>query len=745
MGGFWAGNGVFWGLYFIFNKMRKDRACPVSPAYPCFYKSKILNHIMTDASFLYPATPANVPESVTQVSPAFKKEVSGVMGSIILFFIVYLLMFLLSVGLVVACVYGGIALIAAVPRLITIIIGLGLIGVGVMVFVFLIKFLFAVSRYDSSNSIEITKEDQPKLFAFIARLTNDVQTPFPKKIYVSPDVNAAVFYNSSFWSMFLPVRKNLQIGLGLVNSLNVSEFKAVMAHEFGHFSQRSMKLGSFVYNVNKIIHNMLFQNTSYAGFLGSWASVDGIFAFFAQITAGIAQGIQSILRQMYGIINKSYMRLSREMEFHADAVAASVTGSQSLVTALRRIELANAGYNIALQKCDELFRQKKMSNNIYQNHRTVLRQLADEFKLTIEHDIPVVNDKFLADNNASRVNFKDQWASHPATNDRVEHLNKLKVEAELVTEPAWVLFENKDDLQLRLTQKIYENVVKDKELTTIESNEFEEKLNADIRQYSLPDEYNGFYDGRQVSIVNTDELQTNGKATTWEEIFSADNASLPKKIKTNAADLEVLKAINEKNIRTKTFDFDGVKYKREDAPSVIAILQNEQEKEQAQLVNLDKQAIHFFFDKAAQKGITEKESLKKAYADYFENRRLADEFLKDINRMLESLQPVFSGQTIQITQINVMIDDLKSDHEAKFKNWLKRWITSGVFDKNPAEKQKAENFIAARYVYFGGTTFIDTELITLNELCNESWAAVNTFLFIEFKSILERQLILARN
>jgi len=33
------------------------------------------------------------------------------------------------------------------------------------------------------------------------------------------------FYNSSFWSMFLPVRKNLEIGLGLVNSINISEFK----------------------------------------------------------------------------------------------------------------------------------------------------------------------------------------------------------------------------------------------------------------------------------------------------------------------------------------------------------------------------------------------------------------------------------------------------------------------------------------------------------------------------------------
>ena len=85
---------------------------------------------MTDNSFQYPVTPLNVPDSVTQVSPAFKKEVSGVMGSIILFFIVYLLMFLLSIGLIIACVYGGIAIIIAIPRLITIFIGLGLIALG---------------------------------------------------------------------------------------------------------------------------------------------------------------------------------------------------------------------------------------------------------------------------------------------------------------------------------------------------------------------------------------------------------------------------------------------------------------------------------------------------------------------------------------------------------------------------------------------------------------------------------------
>ncbi|MBL7746870.1 MAG: M48 family metalloprotease, partial [Chitinophagaceae bacterium] len=453
--------------------------------------------------FVYPLTPANVPASVTEPSPAFKKEVSGVMGSILFFFIVYALLLLLSAALVAGCVYAGIAIIVNVPRLITIVAGIGLIGVGVMVFIFLVKFLFSVSRYDRSNIIEVKEDEQPALFGFIRQLTKDTQTHFPRRIYLSADVNACVFYDSSFWSMFFPVKKNLQIGLGLVNSVNVSEFKAVMAHEFGHFSQRSMKLGSFVYNVNKIIYNMLFDNKGYAGFLQSWASIDGIFAIFASITAGIAQGIQAILRGMYGLINKKYMGLSRQMEFHADAVAASVSGSHSLGTALKRIELAASCYDITLQKCDDFFKQNKISHNIYPKQKLVLQKIAEEYKLPLQNGLPQISDEFFKNSNTSRINFKDQWASHPSTEDRITHLEELAIPAEIMEESAWVLFTNKEQLQQQLTQKIYEAVQLPQDAGMVDETEFNNKLNQDATQFSFPEAYNGFYDSRQVTIMET--------------------------------------------------------------------------------------------------------------------------------------------------------------------------------------------------------------------------------------------------
>src|SRR6202012_5732895 len=111
---------------------------------------------------------------------------------------------------------------------------------------------------------------------------------------------------SSFWSMFLPVRKNLEIGLGLVNSINISEFKAVMAHEFGNFSQKSMKLGSFVYNVNRVIYNMLYDNQGWSKSINSFASASRYFYFFATISVGIVQGVQVVLKKMYQVVNKKY-------------------------------------------------------------------------------------------------------------------------------------------------------------------------------------------------------------------------------------------------------------------------------------------------------------------------------------------------------------------------------------------------------------------------------------------------------
>lgn len=696
---------------------------------------------MADA-FLYPPTPENVPASITAPSPSFKKEVPAVMGSIIFFFVVYVLLLLLSVALVIGCFYAGIAIITNMPKLITILAGLGLMGAGIMVFIFLIKFIFSVSRYDRSGIIEITEAEQPALFGFIRKLATDTQTPFPKRIYLSADVNACVFYDSSFWSMFFPVRKNLQVGLGLVNSLSVSEFKAVIAHEFGHFSQRSMKLGSFVYHVNKIIYNMLFDNKGYSEFLQGWAKIDGIFALFAGITAGIAQGIQGILKGLYGFINKKYMSLSREMEFHADAVAASVSGSESLGTSLRRIEMAASGYDIALNKCDELFREKKISINIYPNHKSVMQQIANTHNLPVKNGLPVVTADFLKSMNYSRVNFRDQWASHPSTEDRIRHLNELAVPAEVWDQPAWELFQNREDLQQQLTKKIYEQAGVSADAETIGEKDFDIKLLGDISNSTFPAAYNGFYDERMIEVPGAGFTYdvTEPAGVSMGTLFTEENALITKKIAAAIHDLDIVKAITEKRIQAKSFDFEGIKYNRNEASPVIDKLEAEIAAMKAEQKKNDLLAIRFFLHKAGQKSSSGAEKLKAEYEDYFDLRNKSEAFLKTINTLLEPLQQIFSGQSVQVEEIHTVVNQLTGTHEPLFKNELDIWKQKGAFAKNPVIEDRITRFIAARYVYFHENGFMEGELSELHELCNESWTAVNSFIFEKFKSILELQL-----
>ncbi len=142
---------------------------------------------------------------------------------------------------------------------------------------FLFKFLFKQHKTDLSHLTEVTRIEEPAIFQMIEAIVKKLGTGFPKRVYFSASVNASVFYDSGFWSMFLPVRKNLEIGVGLINSVTEQELKAILSHEFGHFSQRSMKVGSYVYQVNKVIFNLLYDNESFDKTAENWSRIHYLY------------------------------------------------------------------------------------------------------------------------------------------------------------------------------------------------------------------------------------------------------------------------------------------------------------------------------------------------------------------------------------------------------------------------------------------------------------------------------------
>lgn len=691
------------------------------------------------SSALYPEGPQSFDAQKLLPSSDFKKQVGKVVTSIILFFIVYLLLILAATALAIGCFYLGVSIIIAAPRFLTLMLGLGLMAVGGSVLFFLVKFVFAVSKDENSGRVEIKENDQPALFAFIRKLSVETNTAFPKKIFISPDVNACVFYNSSFWSMFLPVKKNLEIGLGLVNSINISEFKAVVAHEFGHFSQRSMKLGSFTYSVNKVIYNMLYENTGYANFLNSWGRIDGILGLFAVVTSKIALGIQGILREMYKIVNKNYMGLSREMEFHADAVAASVAGANNLISGLARIEIASGCYNSAISKANDYLKKNKVSKNIFTNQLTILQSFAKEYALPIRNELPEISYHFVSSFSNSRINYKNQWASHPTLEERKKHADGLQMNCKAEEQRAWEIFTDAGMLQETITQNLYKDTKPEDKTETFDATLFEQWNNAEREKYELPVLYKGFYDKRYPELKDWDfeKVFIISSELNFEQIFSEDNSKLYSAIKSNEADLELVKAIKERNVDTKTFDFDGEKVNRDDAGKVITRLDDEIKKQKEQLALLDQQAATCFYGCAGTQG----EGLKALYKKMREWETKHHTYIETANKVFATTEPFYGGG-ITIDDVHRILGQLKDDVEPALKKAFTSIIADGSLDEisNPLLVKEMQEFVEKNYAYFVAEEFKNNELQELSHLTVSVADGLNEARFAYYKLLLTKQL-----
>lgn len=667
---------------------------------------------MSDLS--YPLTPENVDPQILQPSPEFKQEAIKVLGAIFFFVVVYIVLVIAALGLALLCAAGGIGLIVLKPMIITLMLGVGLAGLGIMVVIFLFKFLFKRHKVDRSGLIEIKEQEHPRLFEFIRTLAKETQTSFPKKIYLSPEVNASVFYDSSFWSMFLPVKKNLMIGLGLVNAVNVSEFKAIIAHEFGHFSQRSMKLGSYVYNMNHIIFNMLYDNDNYERAIQRWANASSYFTFFAALTMYIVRGVQWVLQQVYTLVNKIYLSLSRQMEFHADAVAASVSGGNHLIASLRRLEVADITYNNVFGFYQDNFRKGLKPENVYPQHTQLMHLFSEFHGLPYEHGLPQVDAKSFANFNKERVMVKDQWASHPSTDDRENHLRTLHIETVPQHTTAWQLFNNAEALQQQVTRKIFDEVKYEAPIELINENSFRTQYQESMQRYQLPVIYKGFFDSRYITKVDLRNLESRlaTDVDTLPELLTETVLALPYQKNGLTRDLQTLEAITNGNLRVKNFEFDGQRFKANQAAALHTQLQNELSETERLLTEADHKLMAWFLRKAEASG--NRETLREKYSNLFIQSEAVDSDINVYNAMQECLMPLY--QVMQIPEIEKAIAKLK-EQEAIFRKRLEQMLDDPANAEFITEEQRktATEYLSKEWAYFQAQTYIQSDLERLHE------------------------------
>jgi len=675
-----------------------------------------------------------------KVSPEFISHTKKAIVAIILFAIVYILLVSAVVFVTIMSLYGALMIIMIYPSFITGALGIGLAGLGVSILFFIIKFIFRSTKIDRSHLVEIHAKDEPELFEMIDDIVKQVGTNFPKKIYLSSDVNASVFYDSNFWSMFLPIKKNLQIGLGLVNTVSKTELKAILAHEFGHFSQRTMKVGSYVYNVNQVIYNMLNEDESYNKIIQFWANLSAYFAFFVVIAMRIIQAIQWVLRKMYEFINTSYLALSREMEFHADEVAANVCGYPPLKNSLLRMNLADHSFNSVLNFYETKIPENIVSSNLYTDQKNVLTILAHDNGIPIVNNLPLVTTEYLNRYNKSKLVIKDQWASHPSTEDRIEKLEKTNLVFDTQDErPANEIFLNIEQTQQKITKKTFENVKYEGDITLFSPSQFKDSFLEDLRKNSFSKIYNGYYDNKNPLAFELDKNESTSNTITFDDLFSNEKIDL---VYTSIAlqnDLIILNQIADKTLRLKTFDYEGVKYDRKKSKELIKRIDSELTDLNEKIKENDFNIYTYF--KNLEKLQKRSENLTDLYTHFFEFDKNFDDEMKVYNDLSNALS--FISQVTpfeQITENFINIEPL----EHKLKEKIKVLLENSVYQDEITQeiKDNFELYLSKNWDYFRKESYIDSNLETLFKALNNYGYLLMRGYFLIKKDLLEYQALL---
>ena len=604
---------------------------------------------------LYPAGPANVPADLTAPNLGYRLRVVAVMVSLLLFALLYLALVAGAAWLVWWVVSAG-------PPGFRwgVVLWLGAIAATGMLFAFMLKGLFRRRREDRSSMVEITAEEQPRLFDFLERLCADTGAPRPRRVYLTRDVNAAVFYDSSFLSLFWPVKKNLLIGLGLVNVLTLDELKAVLAHELGHFSQRSMRVGSYVYVASGVMEDMIFGRDKWDDLLAEWRRQDIRLAFFGWILTGVVWVIRKGLMLVFMGIHLAHSALSRQMEFHADSVAVSVTGSDSLVRALAKLRFADECLAFSMGELAHAGDHGLYSDNLFVHQTAAASHLRDrrrEPTLGVPPDLPEDETRTVrVFDGESDDDAPSMWSSHPPNHEREENAKRLYLRSRLDGRSAWELFEDPEAVQRRLSEQTYREGV-----TVTAAAEVQAFIDSEHAATSFDPRWKGAYDRRDLQIdsilpvLDAEPNELGSPDAPLDELLGDDLATQVAAYEARVEELGKLRQVLSGAGPTR-FSFRGEKRSAREAPEVLEVLTAELEDDRLRQATFDLEMFRIHRAMAASVGDGSEQELIDRYRFHARMCELSDRVSEGAGRVEDGLAEI--SQTSEPTegQVDLCLD-----------------------------------------------------------------------------------------
>ena len=289
--------------------------------------------------------------------------------------------------------------------------------------------LFAMARSlrfdrdDEDPGLRLDLEDHEALRKVLGDVAKAVGTRTVDEVYLVPGSTLSMTESGGFWKQARGRgARELVLGVGALDGLGLGPFKALLAHECGHFRHEGTAGGDLALSVRRsleLAEAHMEENGISSSFNPAWWLVAGFRAAFLRLSQGAVQ-LQEVL---------------------ADVRAAKAYGSAELAAGLAHLPRRAVTFEAHTAA---VFAQVKERKGRLQNLYTY--ELAE----------PLDEDVLEAEVDKARHPPPAPFESHPRPKERDAWLAAMKVEGkETVTPddegPAWAVFGDREAIEEAMT------------------------------------------------------------------------------------------------------------------------------------------------------------------------------------------------------------------------------------------------------------------------------------------------------
>jgi Zn-dependent protease with chaperone function len=269
---------------------------------------------------------------------------------------------------------------------------------------------------NEAPGVHVDLASEPGLRATLEEVAAQIGTRTVDRVYMTPDTNLAVFERKGG-------ERCLVVGAAVLEGMPLDSFKAILAHEYGHFSNRDTAGGGFALGVRRSLLTFIIglAESGQANPLNpAWWFARGFYNIFLRVSQGA----------------------SRLQEILADRRAAEAYGGAAFANGLKHV-LA----------CDLRFEEHV--------NTTIGKALKTREPLTGLFT-PLAERHPDAQELSEVLNRKPSpYDSHPAPCDRIRWVEHLQAAANTTSAPeqrAWDIFQNRARHEREVTLFVYQRL-----------------------------------------------------------------------------------------------------------------------------------------------------------------------------------------------------------------------------------------------------------------------------------------------